>query len=54
MTYSEYGHSVGTVLATAHVEKEFATEGVEVAVVGQPATVVRRAFFDPEGLRLKS
>lgn len=54
ITYSEYGHSVGTVLATAHVEKEFATEGVEVAVVGQPATVARRAFFDPEGLRLKS
>lgn len=54
ITYSDYGHSVGAVLATAHVETDFATEGMEVSVLGQPATVTRRAFFDPDGLRLRS
>lgn len=54
ITYSDHGHSVGAVLATAHVERAFATEGQEVSVLGQPASVARRAFFDPEGLRLKS
>ncbi|MBH1973445.1 MAG: aminomethyltransferase family protein [Rhodobacteraceae bacterium] len=54
ITYSDHGHSVGAVLASAHVEKEFSAEGTEVNVLCQPATVARKAFFDPEGLRLKS
>ena len=54
ITYSDHGHSVGAVLATAHVENEFSAEGTEVSVLGQPATVVRQAFFDPDALRLKS
>lgn len=53
ITYSGHGHSVGSVLASAHVETEFSADGMEVTVLGQPATVARRAFFDPEGLRLK-
>lgn len=54
ITYSDHGYSVGAVLATAHIQKEFAVEGAEVSVFGQPATVARKAFFDPDGLRLKS
>ena len=54
ITYSDHGYSVGSVLATAHVERDFATEGLEVRVQGKPAMVARRAFFDAEGLRLKS
>jgi aminomethyltransferase len=54
ITYSDHGYSVGAVLATAHVQKAFAAEGTEVSVLGQPATVTRRPFFDPEGLRLRS
>jgi aminomethyltransferase len=54
ITYSDHGHSVGAVLATAHVETEFSEEGTAVSVLGQPATVARKAFFDPDGLRLKS
>ena len=54
ITYSDHGHSVGAVLATAHVEREIAAQGVEISVLGQPASVARKAFFDPEGLRLKS
>jgi aminomethyltransferase len=54
VTYSDIGHSVGAVLATAHVEQEFAVEGAEVSVAGQTATVARKPFFDPEGLRLRS
>ncbi len=54
ITYSDHGYSVGAVLATAHVERKFAIEGVEVSVLGKPATVVRKAFFDPKGMRLKS
>lgn len=54
ITYSDHGYSVGEVLASAHVEKSFAAEGAEVSVLGQPATVARKAFFDPDGLRLKA
>lgn len=54
ITYSDHGHSVGAVLATAHIQKEFALEGTVVVVQGQPATVARKAFFDPEGRRLVS
>jgi aminomethyltransferase len=54
ITYSGHGYSVGAVLATAHVKREFATEGAEVSVLGKPATVARKAFFDPKGMRLKS
>ena len=54
ITYSDYGYSVGSVLATAHVDREFAAEGAAVRVLGQSATVARRPFFDPEGLRLRS
>lgn len=54
ITYSDHGHSVGAVLATAHVETEFSAEGTAVSVLGQSATVARKAFFDSDGLRLKS
>lgn len=54
ITYSDHGYSVGAVLASAHIQKEFAAEGTEVSVLGQPATVTRKAFFDPDGLRLKA
>jgi aminomethyltransferase len=54
ITYSDHVYSVGALLATAHIETEFAAEGTEVSVLDQPATVARKAFFDPEGLRLKS
>ena len=54
ITYSDHGYSVGAVLATAHVEREFAVDGAEVSVLGQHASVTRKAFFDPDGLRLRS
>lgn len=54
VTYSDHGHSVGRVLATAHVAREFAVEGQEVTVLGQEATITRKPFFDPEGTRLRS
>jgi len=54
ITYCDHGYSVGAVLATAHVDRELATEGVDVSVLGKPATVARMAFFDPKGMRLKS
>lgn len=54
VTYSDHGHSVGAVLASAHIDRKFAVEGQMVTVLDQPATVARRAFFDPEGLRLRS
>jgi aminomethyltransferase len=53
ITYSDHGHSVGAVLATAHIQTEFSAEGAEVSVLGKSATVARKAFFDPDGLRLK-
>ena len=54
VTYSDHGYSVGSVLATAHISRDFAVQGAEVGVLGQPASVARKAFFDPEGLRLRS
>ena len=54
ITYSDHGYSVGAVLATAHIQKEFAVHGTVLDVLGQPTTVSCKAFFDPEGLRLKS
>lgn len=54
ITYSDHGYSVGAVLASAHIQKEFAIEGAKVSILGRPATVTRKPFFDPEGLRLKS
>ncbi|MEO8245433.1 MAG: glycine cleavage T C-terminal barrel domain-containing protein [bacterium] len=54
ITYCDQGHSVGAVLAAAHIQREFAVEGMEVSVLGQPATVARRAFYDPDGIRLRS
>jgi len=54
ITYSDHGYSVGHVLATAHIAREFAVEGQAVTVLGQPATVARKAFFDAQGLRLRS
>lgn len=54
ITYSDHGYSVGAVLASAHIAREFAVEGQSVSVLGHPATVARKAFFDPEGLRLRS
>ncbi|NBZ86440.1 aminomethyltransferase family protein [Stagnihabitans tardus] len=54
VTYSDHGPSVGAVLASAHLATDVATEAAPVTVLGRPATVTRRAFFDPEGLRLRS
>jgi len=54
ITYSDHGYSVGKTLATAHIAREFAVEGQGVTVLGQTATVARKAFFDPQGLRLRS
>lgn len=54
ITYSDHGYSVGAVLATAHIHRDFSAEATAVSVLDQPATVARKAFFDPEGLRLKS
>lgn len=54
VTYSDHGHSVGAILATAHIDRDYASEGAEVSVQGQPAIVSRKPFFDPEGQRLRS
>lgn len=54
ITYSDHGYSVGKVLASAHIARKFAVDGQEVTVMGQTATVSRKAFFDPEGARLRS
>ncbi len=54
ITYSDHGYSVGAVLASAHIAREFAIEGQMVTVLGQPATVARKAFFDAQGQRLRS
>jgi aminomethyltransferase len=53
VTYSDMGHSVGTALASAHIAVEFAHEGAEVTVAGQSAVVACKAFWDPEGVRLR-
>ncbi|MBL9046718.1 MAG: aminomethyltransferase family protein, partial [Tabrizicola sp.] len=54
VTYSDHGYSLGKILATAHIVRDFALEGQSVTVLDQPATVTRRPFFDPEGARLRS
>jgi len=54
ITYSDHGYSVGAVLASAHIARDFAMEGQMVTVLGQPATVARNAFFDAQGQRLRS
>jgi len=54
ITFSDHGHSLGAPLASAHIAREFALEGQELSVLGAKATVRRKAFFDPEGLRLRS
>lgn len=53
ITYSDHGHSVGRILATAHIDVAHAIDGTMVEVMGKPATITRKAFFDPEGKRLK-
>jgi aminomethyltransferase len=58
ITYSDRGHSIGAVLATAHVRTDYAASGTTVSVMigGAPVTarVMREAFLDPEGLRLRA
>ncbi len=54
VTYCAHGHSVGQLLATAHIARAHAVEGEEVLVAGETARVIRKAAFDPEGLRLRS
>lgn len=54
ITFSDHGHSLGATLASAHIAREFALEGQELSVLGAKATVRRKAFLDPEGLRLRS
>lgn len=58
VTYCDHGHSVGAVLATAHLDRAAATEGqvLSVMVGGKAvsAQVSRKAFFDPEGTRLRA
>jgi len=54
ITYSDHGYSLGKVLASAHITRDFAVEGQMVTVLGQQATVTRKPFFDPERARLRS
>jgi aminomethyltransferase len=58
VTYSDHGYSLDAPLATAHVAKAVAVEGMTLTLATpdgpRPARVTRRAFFDPEGARLKS
>lgn len=58
VTYADIGHSVGQTLATAHVLKAVAVEGMQLHLATpegpRPARVTRRAFFDPEGTRLRA
>jgi aminomethyltransferase len=58
VTYSDHGHSVGSPLASAHIAVEQAIEGADVTILfgenAVRATVARKAFLDPAGLRLRS
>lgn len=54
VTYSDHGHSVEAVLATAHIRREYAIEGASVSVGQVAATVARKPFFDPTGQRLRA
>jgi len=58
VTYSDHGHTLGKVLATAYVEPALGAEGtpLEVEAGGRRvvATVMRKPFYDPQGLRLRA
>jgi len=58
VTYSDHGYSLGKVLATAYVASELAVEdtSLSVEVAGQRvvATVTRKPFYDPEGIRVRA
>ncbi|GLS86156.1 glycine cleavage system protein T [Cypionkella aquatica] len=54
VTYSDHGYSVGAVLASAHIDKAYAIEGVALQVAGVNAVVSRQAFVDPQGARLRA
>jgi aminomethyltransferase len=58
VTYSNKGHSVGSILALAYIGVPFTKPGTEVKVkvggVPVAAEVAQTPFFDPEGVRLRS
>jgi glycine cleavage system aminomethyltransferase T len=58
VTYSDHGHSLGKVLATAHLRLPFTQIGtvLSIDIDGMPTRAVVSAmpFFDPDGARLKA
>ncbi len=58
ITSSAYGHAVERPMALALLPTAFAVPGtmlqVQIEGTGHPAEVVRRPYYDPEGLRLRS
>ncbi|WP_095202960.1 glycine cleavage T C-terminal barrel domain-containing protein [Mesorhizobium carmichaelinearum] len=58
VTYSDHGHSLGKVLATAHLRLPFTAVGTELSIEidSKPAraVVAPMPFFDPEGTRLRA
>ena len=58
VTYSDHGHSLGKILATAHLRLPFTEPGTElrIDIDGTPvrAVVAPMPFFDPEGARLRA
>ena len=57
ITSGEYGHTVGTSLAMALVDRELATEGTELTahIVGveRPARVIAPSPYDPTGVAMR-
>ena len=57
ITSGEYGHTVGTSLAMALVDREHATEGTELTahIVGveRPARVIAPSPYDPTGVAMR-
>jgi aminomethyltransferase len=58
ITYSNFGHTVGKVIALAHVKTSFAKESMVVNVqtgnMSVQAEIVAIPFYDPKGIRLRS
>ena len=54
VTSADVGHTVGRTLAMAFVDATHAVDRTEVRVAEQPATVLTRAAYDPDGLRARA
>jgi aminomethyltransferase len=58
VTFSARGHTVGKVLAMAHLRAQYAWPGSRVMVMVKdrpvPAVVTPTPFFDPQGARLRA